>query len=76
MVGKAMSLQAIYPDGNREVLSHVDNFQWQWHNNYIYKDGAAPLIPARATLVVTAWYDDTENKVPTIVLSFRTNRHE
>ena len=61
IVGKAMSLEAIYPDGTREVLSKVDNFQWQWHNTYIYADDAAPLIPAGTTLVVTAWYDSTEN---------------
>ncbi|MCB1672972.1 MAG: hypothetical protein R3F41_12525 [Gammaproteobacteria bacterium] len=60
-VGKGMSLEVIYPDGRRELLSYVDNFQWQWNNNYIYADDAAPLIPAGSTLVVTAWYDNTDN---------------
>jgi len=27
MRGKAMSMEAVYPDGRREVLSVVDNFQ-------------------------------------------------
>lgn len=61
MVGKAMSLEVQYPDGSREVLNHVDNFQWNWHNNYVYADDAAPLIPAGSTLIVTAWYDNTVN---------------
>lgn len=61
MVGKGMSMEVIYPDGKRDVLSHVDNFQWAWHNNYIYADAAAPLIPKGSTLVITAWYDNTEN---------------
>ena len=29
MRGKAMSMEAIYPDGRKELLSSVDNFQWQ-----------------------------------------------
>ncbi len=59
MRGKAMSMEAIYPDGKREVLSAVNNFQWKWHNNYVYADSAAPLLPKGTTLVFTAWHDNT-----------------
>lgn len=59
MRGKVMQMEAIYPDGNSEVLSRVDNFQWNWHVNYIYADHAAPLLPAGTTLVITAWHDNT-----------------
>lgn len=59
MRGKAMSLEAVYPDGRQEVLSVVDNFQWNWHNNYIYEDGYQPLLPKGTTLVLTAWHDNT-----------------
>ena len=59
MRGKAFSLEAIYPDGQRELISQVNNFQWNWHVNYIYADHAAPLLPAGTTLVVTAWHDNT-----------------
>ncbi len=38
MRGKAMSMEAIYPDGRQELLSHVNNFQWNWHVNYVYAD--------------------------------------
>jgi len=55
MRGKVMQMEAIYPDGRSEVLSRVDNFQWNWHVNYIYADDAAPLLPAGTTLVITAW---------------------
>ena len=48
MRGKAMSVEAIYPDGRKEVLSAVNNFQWNWHVNYIYADHTAPLLPERA----------------------------
>jgi hypothetical protein len=59
MRGKAMSVEAVYPDGRREVLSMVSNFQWRWHVNYIYADHAAPLLPKGTMLVFTAWHDNT-----------------
>jgi len=59
MRGKAMSMQAIYPDGRQELLSHVNNFQWNWHVNYVYADHVAPLLPKGTTLVITAWHDNT-----------------
>ncbi len=61
MRGKAMSLEAVYPDGRKEVLSAVNNFQWNWHVNYIYADHVAPLVPKGTVLVFTAWHDNTAN---------------
>ena len=60
MRGKAMSMEAIYPDGRKELLSSVDNFQWNWHINYVYEEDVAPLLPKGTTLVFTAWHDNTE----------------
>ncbi len=59
MRGKAMSLEAVFPDGRREVISAVNNFQWNWHINYVYATEAAPLLPKGTTLVFTAWHDNT-----------------
>jgi hypothetical protein len=59
MRGKAMSMEAIYPDGRKEVLSMVSNFQWRWHVNYIYADQSAPLLPRGTVLVFTAWHDNS-----------------
>ncbi len=61
MRGKAMSVEAIYPDGRKEVLSAVNNFRWNWHVNYIYADHVAPLMPKGTVLVFTAWHDNTAN---------------
>jgi hypothetical protein len=61
MRGRAMSVEAVYPDGRKEVLSAVNNFQWKWHVNYIYADDTAPLLPKGTVLVFTAWHDNTEN---------------
>ncbi len=59
MRGKAMSMEAIYPDGRKEVLSRVSNYQWRWHTNYVYAPDAAPLLPKGTVLVFTAWHDNT-----------------
>ena len=61
MRGKAMSMEAIYPNGSREVLSFVDNFQWNWQINYIYEEDSAPLVPKGTIIITTAWHDNTEN---------------
>jgi hypothetical protein len=59
MRGTAMSLEAILPNGTKQTLSAVKNFQWNWHVNYIYADDAAPLLPKGTTLAFTAWHDNT-----------------
>jgi len=57
--GKAMSMEAILPNGTTEILSHVNNFNFNWHNNYVYADDAAPLLPKGTILKITSWYDNT-----------------
>jgi len=59
--GKGMSMEAIYPDGKREMLSQVTDFNFNWHNMYIYDDDAAPLLPKGTILHFLAWYDNTKN---------------
>jgi hypothetical protein len=57
--GKAMSMEAILPDGTTELLSHVDDFQFNWHNNYVYAADRAPLLPKGTMLRFTSWHDNT-----------------
>jgi len=58
--GKGMSMEAMYPDGKRETLSQVTDFNFNWHNMYIYADDAAPLLPKGTVLHFIAWYDNTK----------------
>ena len=58
--GKGMSMEAIYPDGRREMLSQVTDFNFNWHNMYIYADDVAPLLPKGTILHLLAWYDNTK----------------
>lgn len=57
--GKAMSMEAIFPDGHTEMLSHVNDFRFNWHNNYIYDEEVAPLLPKGTILRITSWHDNT-----------------
>jgi hypothetical protein len=57
--GKAMAIEAILPDGTRQILSYADHFNFQWMTNYIYADEAAPVLPKGTIIHVTAWHDNT-----------------
>jgi hypothetical protein len=57
--GKAQALEAILPTGQTVMLSHVDNFSFNWHNSYIYADDVAPLLPKGTVLKATSWHDNT-----------------
>jgi len=58
--GVAMSLEVFYPEtGRKEVLSQASNWNAGWNHSHTYEDGYQPLIPAGATLISTAWYDNT-----------------
>jgi len=58
--GKAMAMEAILPNGQVQMLSYVDKFNFNWMNNYIYADDSAPVLPKGTIIHVTAWHDNTE----------------
>jgi hypothetical protein len=58
--GKAMEVEAILPDGSRQVVSYVGNFNFNWMTNYISADDAAPVFPKGTVIHVSAWYDNTK----------------
>ncbi len=57
--GKAMELSAILPNGQVQVLSYVNRFDFAWMNTYMYADDAAPLLPKGTILKIVAWHDNT-----------------
>jgi hypothetical protein len=60
--GKAMAIDAILPTGQVQTLSHVADFNFNWHNSYVYSDDAAPLLPKGTIMRITAWHDNTTAK--------------
>jgi hypothetical protein len=67
--GKAMCMEAIYPDiradsarpgpARTETINCVSNYQFGWHITYPYADEVAPVLPAGTIIHVTAWHDNT-----------------
>ena len=55
--GKAMALEAIYPDRRVEVLSYVPRFDVMWQVTYAYKN--PPVFPAGTVLHQTSWHDNS-----------------
>ena len=57
--GKGMQMTAVLPDGTTQVLSRVSDFNFNWHNNYVYAPHSAPLLPKGTVLQLKSWYDNT-----------------
>jgi hypothetical protein len=57
--GKAMQVEAILPNGTTQIVSYVQDFNFNWMTNYIYADDVAPAFPKGTIVHVTAWYDNT-----------------
>ena len=57
--GKGMQMTAIMPNGRTQVLSRVSDFNFNWHNNYVYSDTAAPLLPKGTVVEIKSWWDNT-----------------
>ncbi|MGE4631183.1 MAG: cytochrome c [Pseudohongiellaceae bacterium] len=61
MRGKVMTMEAIYPDGTKEVLSQVNKYNHTWQIAYIYEDDEKPLLPAGTILQFSSVFDNTAN---------------
>jgi hypothetical protein len=59
MRGRAQSLEAVYPDGRREMLARVDKYDHSWQINYEFAEDSAPLLPAGTMLMITSTWDNT-----------------
>ena len=60
--GVAMSMEVFDPEtGRRELLSQASNWNAGWNHSHVYDEGFQPLIPAGATIILTAWYDNSAN---------------
>ena len=61
MRGKVMTMEAIFPDGRKEVLSQVNKYNHNWQISYLYADDAKPLLPKGTVLQFTSVFDNTVN---------------
>ena len=56
--GGYQMMEAIYPDGRREVLNKID-WNHLWHTTHVYEDWAQPLLPKGTVVVATSLLDNT-----------------
>ncbi|MDA1371886.1 MAG: cytochrome c [Proteobacteria bacterium] len=61
MRGKVMTMEAILPDGSKEVLSQVNKYNHNWQISYIYADEEKPILPSGTILQFTSVFDNTAN---------------
>src|SRR5262245_37260986 len=57
-----MEVDALLPSGQKQVISLVSDFNFNWMTTYQYADDVAPLLPKGTILKVTAWHDNTTAK--------------
>ena len=57
----AMSMQILRANGRTEMVSMVSNWSALWHHSHIYQEDVAPLLDVGDKILLTAWYDNTEN---------------
>ena len=55
--GKAMELEAIHLDGSHELMTNVNNYDFNWQVAYPYK--VPPVFPAGTVLHVTSYHDNS-----------------
>ena len=55
--GKRWTYEATFPDGRKQTLLSVPNYNFDWQTDYIYKE---PVKLPKGTVVhATAWYDNS-----------------
>jgi mono/diheme cytochrome c family protein len=57
----AMSMEILRANGRTETVSMVSNWSALWHHSHIYEENVAPLLDVGDKIILTAWYDNTEN---------------
>ena len=72
MRGRAMSFTAVYPDGSREILLDVPEYDFDWQ--LFYYPEAPKVLPAGSVVEVAAHYDNSaanpDNPDPTRDVGF------
>jgi hypothetical protein len=59
--GKSFRYEAIYPDGNREVLLDVPGYDFNWQLRYELEE--PKFLPKGTKLFCTAHFDNSENNL-------------
>ena len=59
LLGREATVEARLPSGERRQLIRIDDWDFHWQGNYIYRDPV--ILPAGTILELTAYYDNSLN---------------
>src|SRR5438034_6487408 len=59
VLGREATIEARFPNGDRRQLIRIDDWDFHWQGNYIYRDPIT--LPAGTILEMTAYYDNSLN---------------
>ena len=59
--GKAFRYELVRPDGTREVLLNVPNYDFNWQ--VAYSPAAPPTVPAGSKIECVAWFDNSKGNL-------------
>jgi hypothetical protein len=57
LLGREAMVVARFPNGDQRDLIHIDNWDFHWQGNYIYRDPI--ILPAGTVVELTAYYDNS-----------------
>jgi hypothetical protein len=57
--GKRWEYEAIFPDGRRQTLLAVPNYDFEWQTDYIFRQPV--VLPKGTKIHAVAWYDNSKN---------------
>ncbi len=58
MRGKKWFYEVIYPDGRKETILSVPNYDFEWQHEYMFRE---PMkLPAGTKIHAAAWYDNSK----------------
>ena len=57
--GKEAKYELLYPDGRRELLLYVPEYDFEWQRMYVFKD--PPIAPAGSKLLWTPTWDNSSD---------------
>jgi mono/diheme cytochrome c family protein len=76
--GKKVLYELTYPDGEKENLLNVPNYDFNWQTSYRFIEPKA--VPAGTKVMITGWWDNSAdnpaNPDPTIDVTFGEATHE
>lgn len=61
LIGRKMNLEAVMPDGTRQCMIQIPDYDFNWQGSYLYRTPLA--LPKGARLHIDAYYDNSSENL-------------